>query len=86
MGLVKRIEQISTDFKGFPSIPERRRRAICATYGICIGLNKLNDNIQRERYMLSTTDEILDEIQASLHHKTQHQDFGRFRYVRTAAC
>lgn len=32
------------------------------TVRICVGLNKLNDNIKRERYMLSTTEEILAKL------------------------
>ncbi len=32
------------------------------TVRICVGLNKLNDNIKRERYILPTTDEILAKL------------------------
>lgn len=32
------------------------------TVRICVGLNKLNDNIKRERYILPTTDELLAKL------------------------
>nr|XP_023665577.1 uncharacterized protein K02A2.6-like [Paramormyrops kingsleyae] len=56
-GVVKRVTQ-PTDWCA-PMVPVMKPNG---TVRICVGLNKLNDNIKRERYILPTTEEILAKL------------------------